>query len=463
MTLKTKIFGVIIAFSFFPLIFSFSMFVINNQMGLYDQNNVQRRHISRWLKNEFYPVINRYGFSKLKIPPGMDICIVDSEGVVRFSNILEIPEGSDISQTISEYYKSRHRQSNNSITENFIYNNERWRVFIMYGENMPDFGTRMRFPLERILRIMLFTTIFGIVLGVIFLRVVLKSVNSLSIAVAKIRGGNFDFKLNPKGNDEFSLLTASFDQMRQALKDEQEAKSRFLIAISHDLKTPLTSIKGYIEAINDGMASDSESYKKYLGIISNKTNVLEERISDLISFAAMQKGEMILKAREISLKLFLDNLSVMYKEDCGLMNKKFIYKNTIPDSLKIICDPVLFERALENHFTNSIRYTFDGAEITLNCYMESNMPEGNSCSQQLVWREIPVVEISDNGSGIDEKDIQHVLEPFYKGSNSRREYGMGLGLSISRSIFQIHGWDVFVFSEKGKGTTFKIILGKPGE
>ena len=445
MTLKTKILGIIIAFSFFPLIFSFSMFFINRHMDFYSQNNLQRFFVSRWMRQEFYPVVYKDGFSRFDVPRGMDICIIDDKGIVQYSNIAEMPEGSDISQKISEYYRSKHGQESNSITENFIYNNEKYHVIIMYNENMPDFGKKQFFPLKKILEFMLFTIALGVVLGVFFVGSVLNSINNLRTAIEKIRIGDFDFKLNVKGNDELSLLTASFDQMRQALKDEQEAKSRFLMAISHDLKTPLTSIKGYIEAINDGIASDFESHKKYVDIISNKANVLEERISDLISFAAMEKGEKILKLREVSLKLFLDTLSIVYKEDCGIMNKKFIYKNTISDSLQIICDPVLFERALENHFTNAIRYTFDGAEITLNCYIEED---------------IPVIEILDNGSGIDEKDIKYVFEPFYKGTNSRREQGMGLGLSSSKSIFQSHGWDVSVASEKGKGTTFKIVLGK---
>ena len=445
MTIKAKIFGIIIAFAFIPLIFSFSMFFLNRQMDFYNQNNVQRFFISRWIRKEFYPAIHKDGFNKLEIPKGMDICIVNNNRIVQYSNIAEIPEGADISQAIPEYYKSKHAQDNNSITERFIYNNERWQLFIMYNENMPDFGRKVYFPTKRMLEFMGFTIIFGVVLGVIFVGAVLRSVDNLKAAIEKIRGGDFDFKLNVRGNDEMALLTASFDQMRQALKEEQEAKSRFLIAISHDLKTPLTSIKGYIEAINDGMASDFESYKKYFDIISNKANVLEERISDLISFAAMEKGLWALKTREVFLKLFLDTLSIMYREDCGLMNKKFIYINSIPDSFKIICDPVLFERALENHFTNSIRYTFDGAEITFNCYIDNT---------------IPVIEISDNGSGIDEKDIKHIFEPFYRGTSSRREQGMGLGLSSSKSIFQSHGWDVFVSSEKGKGTTFKIVLGK---
>ena len=446
MTLKTKILGIIIAFSFFPLIFSFSMFFINNHMGIYNQNNVQRFYVSRWIRNDFYPSVYKEGFNKLEIPKGMDLCIVNGIGIVQFSNILEMPKNSDLSKTISEYYKNKREreQDTNSITEKFIYNNEKYQVFIMYSENMPEFGKK-QFFLKRVLEFMLFTIALGVALGVFFVGSVLKSVNSLRTAIEKITSGDFDFKLNVKGNDELALLTASFDQMRQALKDEQEAKSRFLMAISHDLKTPLTSIKGYIEAINDGVVSDFESYKKYFDIISNKANVLEERISDLISFAAMEKGERLLKTREVSLKSFLDTLSIVYKEDCDIMNKKFIFKNTVPDSFKIVCDPVLFERALENHFTNAIRYTFDGAKITLNSYMENN---------------IPVIEISDNGSGIDEKDIKYIFEPFYRGTNSRREQGMGLGLTSSKSIFQSHGWDVSVSSEKGRGTTFKIVLGK---
>ena len=96
--------------------------------------------------------------------------------------------------------------------------------------------------------------------------------------------GELDFEIEKEGKDELSLLLESFDSMRLALKEEQARKSRFIMAVSLDLKTPLTSIKGYIEAIQDGLVKDSETFNKYIGIISGKSVVLEERISSLIDF-----------------------------------------------------------------------------------------------------------------------------------------------------------------------------------
>ncbi|MDX9802012.1 MAG: HAMP domain-containing sensor histidine kinase, partial [Spirochaetia bacterium] len=268
----------------------------------------------------------------------------------------------------------------------------------------------------------------------------------LESAVKKIADGNLDFQLEVKGSDEVAALSSSFEKMRETLKDDHGRKSRFLMAVSHDLKTPLTSIKGYLEAINDGMASDAQTQKKYLDIISEKASALEKRISDLIDFAGMETGEWQLKRKIVPLKAFLDSLSIIYREDCEILGKKFIYENTIPEKYEISCDPVLFERALENHFTNALRYTFDGAVISLRCFMENGKP---------------VIEIADNGKGIDEKELKYIFEPFYRGSSSRREPGMGLGLSTSKSIFQSHGWEVSAAASTGQdshGTVFRISL-----
>jgi signal transduction histidine kinase len=191
------------------------------------------------------------------------------------------------------------------------------------------------------------------------------------------------------------------------------------------------------------MVEDAETLNKYAGIISDKSVVLEERISSLIDFARMETGEWKLRNRVIELNSFLERLSAVYKEDCEILNKLYRYENTLPEKAEVTCDPVLFERALENLFVNSVKHTLSGTEIYLRVFLEKG---------------VPVIELGDNGGGIGDDDLRYIFEPFYRGSNSRREPGMGLGLSTTKSVLDAHGWEVSVSSEKGVGTVFRIVL-----
>jgi len=446
LTLRTKTFAVITGFAIIPLVFAFSVYLINHHINLDNSAIEQRFIISKWIEMEFYPSVYRMRTEDLKIPEGIELCLINERGFVTYSNISLIPPGSYFSIIFPKFYESIKGRDSKSINESFIIDGKKWHFFLIYSRIPPELEKEKFFILIKILQFTFFIIAAGTILGSLFIGSILKSVNRLESAVKKIADGNLDFKLEVKGSDEFSALSASFEKMRETLKDDHARKSRFLMAVSHDLKTPLTSIKGYLEAISDGLASDTETQKKYLGIISEKAGALEKRISDLIDFAGMETGEWQLKRKTIPLKAFLDSLSIIYREDCEILGRKFIYENTIPEEYEISCDPVLFERALENHFTNALRYTFDGAVISLRCSMEKDKP---------------VIEIADNGKGIDEKDIKYIFEPFYRGSGSRREPGMGLGLSTSKSIFQSHGWDVSVAAASGEGktgTVFRISL-----
>ena len=119
---------------------------------------------------------------------------------------------------------------------------------------------------------------------------------------------------------------------------------------------------------------------------------------------------------------------------------------SLSESIKIPVDKMLFSRALENIFSNALRYTKDGDSILISA--EEMTDEQNAAKV--------VITISDTGIGIEKEDLAHIFDLFYRGTNSRREQGMGIGLSVVKNIIDTHGWKIFVESERGKGTNFKI-------
>jgi signal transduction histidine kinase len=229
--------------------------------------------------------------------------------------------------------------------------------------------------------------------------------------------------------------------MRLALKEEQARRSRFIMGVSHDLKTPLALIKGYTEAISDGLADDPEMMKKSLEIVGNKVNQLEEMIDDLIGFVKLNTGEWRQHLQNHAIEPLLSAFVRRITSDAELLGRRVEHRIELPASAIVPMDDRLFIRALENITMNAIRYTAEGGLIRIDARMEGRDA---------------LVSVSDNGSGISAEDLPHIFDLFYRGSSSRREDGMGLGLTVVRNVADSHGWEVSVSSEPGALTVFTL-------
>ena len=229
--------------------------------------------------------------------------------------------------------------------------------------------------------------------------------------------------------------------MRIALQEEKNRESRFIMGISHDLKTPLTLIGGYAEALVDDMNSSREERENYLGIINRKLRDLEKKINTLIDYRRIETGEWKTSLSKAPLAECINQLCAVYAEDSEFMKIGFRSDINIPNSYETAMDQSLFSRAIENIIGNSFRYTQEGGTIQFNAYLR----DGRG-----------VIEIIDTGKGIDKSELSKIMEPFYRASKSRREPGFGLGLSIVKSICETHGWGINVESEPGYGTKITI-------
>jgi signal transduction histidine kinase len=233
--------------------------------------------------------------------------------------------------------------------------------------------------------------------------------------------------------------------MRLALKEEGQSRSRFIMGISHDLKTPLTLIKGYTEAIRDGVAAGPEARNDSLAIIAGKVEQLEGMIDDLINFVRLDTGEWRGTLHKVKLRGFLELQGLRFKDDAELLRRRAEYRIELPGELSVSMDEALVSRALENLMNNALRYTGEGDAIRLRAFVVNEGAE-----------EGVILEVEDSGPGIAEADLPHVFEMFYRGGNSRRLQGMGLGLPVVKGIMDSHGWEITVespaFAEAGEGT-----------
>ncbi len=263
----------------------------------------------------------------------------------------------------------------------------------------------------------------------------------LERAARRIAGGDLDYTLSSSQDDEFSGLIRSLEQMRVSLKDEQSKRFRFLMAVSHDLNTPLTSIKGYVEALTDGVAEDPEQQQKYFRIIQDKSNLLESRIQELIDFVKTETGDWRLQAKKVMIKEFFRHMGENYHHDAEVIKRQFEFYIDLPGNAYILADETLLIRVFENLFSNAFRYTNNGERIVFHV---------KALDKKII------ASVKDFGNGIEQEKLPFIFDPFFRGSQSRREEGHGLGLSTVKNIIRSHDWTIQVFSTLGKETEFVI-------
>ena len=284
--------------------------------------------------------------------------------------------------------------------------------------------------------------------GVLSARIV-RAFRSFERAAERIAKGDLGSPVTAYGIREISALASAMESMRKSLRENTSRRARLLTGISHDLRTPLTSIKGFLEAIEDGLADDPAMLRRYLFIMAEKTEVLEERITELLEFARIDTGEWRLRLEDLELASFIKGLAVRYTEDAKAQKRNFVYSIRGIDGITVRADERMLSRALENIFTNALRYTPEGSTIRL-----STLNDGDSVR----------IEISDNGPGIPSHELSDIFEPWFRGKTfSGVQSGLGLGLSIARSIVNDHGWELGARSVPGGGSRFTVRIPRLSE
>ena len=286
-------------------------------------------------------------------------------------------------------------------------------------------------------------------------RSILSPIETLKKATQNIRDGNLDFEVEIEDNDEIGELCADFEEMRLRLKESTEEKVSFdsqnkeLISnISHDLKTPITAVKGYVEGLLDGVADTPEKQQKYLRTIYNKANDMDRLINELTFYCKIDTNRIPYTFNKINVKDYFDDCF----EDIGLeLSQQQIdlkYENKVDDTVMVIADAEQIKRVVNNIVGNSVKYM--------------DKPEKSIQIRVLDVGDFVQVEIEDNGRGISAKDLPYIFDRFYRTDTSRNSSkgGSGIGLSIVHKIMEDHGGKVWATSREGLGTTMYFVLRK---
>ncbi len=320
------------------------------------------------------------------------------------------------------------------------------------SESIPEIREYLIVVVFAIVAILLLT---GFVLVYWIQRGILTPLEKMRVATQWIMDGNLEFEIKAETNDEMGQLCKDFEAMRIRLKENEEEKfasdeeKKVLISnISHDLKTPITAIKGYAEGIIDGVADTKEKQEKYLRTIYNKANELNILINELTVYSKVDRQRIPYNFQNLLVKDYFDDCAEDLEMELESKNIEFSYLNYVREGVQIIGDPEQIGRVIHNIVNNSVKYM--------------DKPKQSISLRVKDVGDYVQVEIEDNGKGIMNKDLPFIFDRFYRTDASRNSAtgGSGIGLSIVKKIMEEHGGKIWATSKDKVGTVIYFVIKK---
>lgn len=280
----------------------------------------------------------------------------------------------------------------------------------------------------------------ALLLGIFLARSVTRPVRDLTAAAHAMAEGQLGQQLAVRSKDELGQLTSAFNRMSADLERANLLRRQMTADIAHDLRTPLAVITGYLEGLRDGVLKPTPQRYE---VLFNEAHHLQRLVEDLRTLSLADAGELTMNRAPEAPADLLERLAQAFQQRAE--QQKVSLKLQVEEALPIInVDPERIEQVLGNLVSNALRYTPEGGEIWLIARREANAV---------------VLEVQDDGTGINPEALPHIFERFYRGDESRQGDGSGLGLAISKSVVELHGGTLTAKSEAiGSGSTFTIRL-----
>ena len=277
------------------------------------------------------------------------------------------------------------------------------------------------------------------------------TLKELRRAADDLREGDLDHEILSCRERELDELAQSLEGVRQRLKAAslaeaaaQEERGLLMANLSHDLRTPVTAIKGYVEGIRDGVANTPEKRDHYLEVVYAKTLVLEGLVGNMTDFSEYELGRMQYHFERVELAAFLADLIPEYQADVRGREMAFVAK-PLASPATVTADRGKLKRVLDNLVSNAVKYGRPGGTVVL-------AAEG--------YRQGVILSVSDDGRGIPEEALAHVFDSFFRADAARSSSvpGSGLGLAICKSIAESHHGKLWLTSREGEGTHAYLYL-----
>lgn len=322
-----------------------------------------------------------------------------------------------------------------------------------YGVEIPEVQHLL---MQLLLTTLIILVLTAVVLMVWFYHSLITPIRQLQEAAENIKEGNLDFAIVPANrDDEMGELAKSFEDMRLRLRDnaqeklESEKENRALISnIAHDLKTPITAVKGYAEGIMDGVANTPEKVDKYVRTIYNKANEMDTLINELTLYSKIDTNRIPYNFAKINVADYFNDCIEEIGMDLEAKGIELSYYNYVDEQVQIIADPEQLRRVINNIISNSVKYM--------------NKKHGMIRIRVKDVGDFIQVEMEDNGKGIAQQDLPYIFDRFFRTDESRNSAtgGSGIGLSIVKKIIEDHGGKIWATSREDVGTIMYFVIRK---
>jgi signal transduction histidine kinase len=305
------------------------------------------------------------------------------------------------------------------------------------------------------------TLLVSLLVALILARSIARPITRLMQATEAIARGQYAHRVDAHGEDEIGRLAKSFNTMAEQVQRARQMEKDFVANVSHELKTPLTSIQGFAQAILDGTAQDVASARRAAQTIFEEAARMARLVGDLLTLARFESGQLPMVRDPVDLNELLPRWVDRCRTRAHATGETL---TTVLDPLpEIIGDATRLEQVVTNLVDNALKYNRPGGAVTVTA--KSTAVASATKSSILAWRHVAdpppqwvTISVADTGEGIPPQDLPRLFERFYRGDKARVAGGTGLGLAIAKEIVTAHGGAITVESELGRGSTFTVRL-----
>ena len=384
------------------------------------------------------------------------VLVLDASGVVQVDNFgtmngtkLELREVAEVLLGERDTAFGYHRISGDTgqfwtaYYASAMVENSRTIGAVVFSKSIQDVINKIDAIKNQYYLIFVLTTLVIIALSYVFTNHISKPLEELRESAMEVGSGKFDKRVSVKGGNEISELGRAFNYMTDRLENIDKQRSEFVSNASHELKTPMTSMKILIESLlyQDGVSE--EVYKDFLGDINGEIDRLTLLINDLLLMTKIE-------AERDNVKMQVTSLTDLVAKTVSFLKpiaakKDIVLQLHMPDEAFIDCEPVRLRQAVNNLVDNAVKYTQKGGKVDVTVSTEGGYA---------------VVTVEDTGEGMASEELSHIFERFYRvdKARSRETGGTGLGLHIVQRIALLHKGRIEVESEKGVGSVFRLIV-----
>jgi len=426
--------------------------------------NIMQKHVDQGLLDDLYEVsatLALAGDGSFREALQIE---AESDGIDKIFLRLLTPEGKIIAESDMKYWQTatinrgilnQIRAGEAHVFETQVVSPNRSLSRVIYGREGAGKILQIGVPIEQENRIiiafntivfplMVFIILFSAMTGWFMANRALAGLGEVTKAASDIAKGAFDRRVRIKSSsDEIDLLASTFNQMLDHVNDLMRGLKEVTDNIAHDLKTPITRMRVAAESELGKSGDDADEQKMAAGIVEECDNLLQ-MIDTMLMISKEESGILGKERKQVDLSRIIRDAFELFSpiaEEKGVQ-----FENQTPDDVMIVGDFQALQRMIINLLENALKYSSAGGKVTISSCFKNN--------------HIHIV-LHDTGIGIAAEDLPHIFERLYRCDRSRSSEGFGLGLSLALAVARVHGGDIHVISELGKGSTFTVMLPCP--